>query len=264
MREKVKRKTEHQRLSARLRQKERRHVKQAAKLQRLNELDIDPSDNRDDVRCFSLDSEDSEFTTCLILLTILYDADARLRTSIQPVHAELVGGLSFKMSAAIHMYMNPTKAETNSPETMASYLSLKRSEYVSLQRQEAKIERAAKYHEDKLNDLRRTMMTKPNGNLGSLELDEREAFGQHRTVQHAKAVLPRIIASRKTAIRALERKLTTARQESLVGQVHECESWQSALFPSSPARTDLLNMLESARAKLAALQKRKAVRKPDS
>lgn len=145
---KAKKKTQHQRESARIRQKERRQRKRSAKTRH---RDDDGHEIAETIER-GLDDWEQVFPTFVLLLWVLYSKTGP-RTKITPEHMSLVAEPDFYESLNKYLNQQSSRLPSSSVEEMEIYLRIKRSECISLQRQQAKILRAEKYHSAKLDNL---------------------------------------------------------------------------------------------------------------
>lgn len=278
-------KTPYQRESARIRQKERRQAKRRRKTEHQQAKTVNSEHEQvvlsDEVQ---LDSAETEFSTYLVLLWILYDETGTRRVRIEePLSSVLNDSASFFGNVAnyrgsdslletVEDYLNQKPSKALSPADMISYLKIKRTEIISLRRVQARIPGAEKYHESKILELEGEKSENQGEIIISKKIEpdddpELESEFQLKLLRQAKAVLPKALATRKSLVRAMERKLARAREklaskelqdqrDRLVHKVSEYRVWMSTVFPLSEAREHLIKEWESAKNELAALDQK--------
>lgn len=256
---KSKSKTDYQRESARIRQQERRQARRFAKGQEQlegGEMTVHIAGQED-----YLDDRDSEFTTTLTLLWILYD-ESGLRKELSQIHADYVKSSGFHDT--LKNYMDMTDVHLDTIDAMESYLRVRRTELISLQRHQARLADGEKYHHEKLGNLYRkqAQFAKNSDSWRLLEDGPKdEAVLQLRMVRHAKQVAPKLLASRRSVLRSVERKLARIREklslEALYKQRKELSEQVSlegnifnTIFPGLSARGDAFRRWQSAKKRL--------------
>lgn len=136
-------KTEHQRESARLRQRQRKKEKQKEKKQlQSSELTTGETLSAGPSEPY-LDDTNSESTTTLTLLWVLYDESDQTK-EMPPVHKSFVKSSQF--SFPLDKYIEGTNVDLDTIDAMESYLSVRRQELLSLKRQEAYVPSSERYH----------------------------------------------------------------------------------------------------------------------
>lgn len=125
---------------------------------------------------------------------------------------------------------------------------------ISFQRQLARVPSAETYHRDKLDALSREQIQYRKHSAKWREMErvaKPEANLQFRIVLHAKTVLPQLLASQRSHIRAIEQKRSqpleklaseepSAPRGRVVHDVTRYEEWNYTVFPVSIACAELL------------------------
>lgn len=264
----VKEKTPYKRESDRLRRRARRQARRSAEARRSV---VAPSSEDEDAAKdtgdhFDHDDMDTEFSLFLVTLWILHDETGSKKETLYH-HANLVenAGSDNPRSSTLEEYLEQPIIDLKSIDDMTQYLKVRRAELITLKHHHARIPSAEQHNDEKLENLCREQSKYKKTSTEWNNIEEgpkREAKFQTQMVHHAKTGLPKIIASRKSAIRSVERKLSKARKalgsaeiraqrDELVWAVRRYRSLISTVFPASNAYANLQSLWESAEADLA-------------
>lgn len=245
-------KTPHEQESARIRQRERRKARRSKKGEQ--HPDTPESEEKRTERT-NLDG-DKDLLVFLTALYMLYDETGTKKKEISTAHREL---FSRSVYESFERYLKHTTIEFESPADMKSYLIAIREEKDSMQRQLAKLPGAEKYHHDKLVTLEQeqAQYQKNSDKWQQIQAEPKgEAAFQCKLVAHAKTALPRLVASKKSRIRSIERKRSQAVKKLEHAELVRGTAWYveliDVIFPMSHARDDNLRRWEEAKTRLAA------------
>lgn len=220
--EKLDHKTLYQREAQRIRQRERRQARRTAKALHCDDRTAHSGHNITEE--ISLLDETKELSMFLSFLR------------------ELLGTWDL-WRAMPFMYINPAKALEQSlvqtaaalqtMEEMESYLKVRRSEIISLQRHQAKLSSALMHHLDQLINMKREQV-QHKGNTPLLKdskeavKDRSEAELEHRTKLVtleglANEIIDNLLIPCKSIVRSVERKLLEFVSDKLQGQIEDFE-----------------------------------------